>query len=222
MFSQIQKDMDTKVRAICEITSGRDPAVSDEAGKTAAMVRAIQSAEGEFIARIIPSTLAHAPHLTVVEQPVIALPERALDQADHSVPDVQMEYTGKGRQRRLDQVVLHHDIGAIEFTECKRGWRSIGADHKRTRLRDDRALRLIGLSYAWHKFRMLAVDSRTRVVSFYGQTGLPENMTIRAQDLDEYYRVNVRQVVEEHLAYFRLALDTAVPGLTGAADRFTR
>lgn len=216
MFPPIQHDIDAKVQEISQLTGGGDPAVSRHAGRTTAMVRAVQGAEGAFIARIIPSVLAQAPHLTVVQQPVVALPERALALADQPrLPDMHMEYTGDGRQRRLDQLVLNHDVGSIEFTECKRGWKAIGADHRRTRLRDDRALRLIALSYAWHRFRMLPTHAATRIVSYYGRTGLPENLTIRAHELDDHYGVNVHAVIEEHLRYFRRALDQAVPGLTG-------
>jgi len=219
MFPPIQTDIDAKVREIRQINAGGDPAVSEQAGRVTAMVRAVQGAEGAFIARILPTALAQAPHLTVVQQPVVALPERALALADQPLPDVHMEYTGDGRRRRLDQLVLNHDVGSIEFTECKRGWRAIGADHRRTRLRDDRALRLIALSYAWHQFRMLPTHGTTRIVSYYGRTGLPEGITIRAHELDEHYNVNVHAVIEEHLRYFRQALDQAIPGLTGYGRR---
>ena len=117
----------------------------------------------------------------------------------------------------MDQMVFHHRTGTLEFDECKRGLRPIGADHKRTRLRDDRALRMVGLSYAEERFRMVAATCTTRVISYYGCTGLPENMTLRAAELDTHFEWPVRADVEEHLRYFRIRLNAVVPGLTGAA-----
>ena len=106
--------------------------------------------------------------------------------------------------------------GSLEFVECKRGRHQIGADHQRARLKDDAVLELVGRSYARKKFRQIAGDCRCLTVSYYGNTGLPENRTVRASELDEHYGWPVRRRVEEHLNYFRTRLDQAIPGVTGA------
>lgn len=218
MIEEIREDIDQKVAAIARMNGSRDPALSDWASRIVSSARAVQGFEGQLIAWTIPAILSRAPHLTVVGQSGVYLPERALMRADHrEQPPIHMQYTGEGRLRRLDQMVFHHLTGTLEFDECKRGLQPIGADHKRTRLRDDRALRMVGLSYAQERFRMVAATCTTRVISYYGRTGLPEDMTLRAGELDQHFGWPVRAAVEEHLRYFRARLDAVMPGLTDAA-----
>jgi len=214
MTDKLKREIDAKVRYIKNLQPGGDPALSDHASLIASTVRVIQAAEGWLIAKTLPETLAIAPHLTVVAQPKVALPERALELADTPDTTLNLEYTGEGRVRHVDQLVLDHDTGAIEFTECKRGFKPIGADHRRTRMRDDIALQFIGRSYAWHRFRTVATTAVTRTVSYYGNTGLPDWMTINAYGLDEHYRYPVQAAIEGNLAYFRAALEREIPGLT--------
>lgn len=217
MVPQIQTHIDAKIAELAQMSDTGDPALAKWPSQIAALVRSVQSYEGSIIAQTIPATLALAPHLTVISQPRLALPERALRQADQEGPLIHMEYDGSGRERKLDQIVVDHETGIVEIAEVKRGWRPIGADHRRNRLRDDAALRMLGLSYARRRLRFVGTECTTCVLSYYGRSGLPEHLTVRASELDAHNRWPIRRTVEEHLFYFRFHLDWAVPGLTGAA-----
>ena len=209
--------MDRKVNELRNPTPNPDPAIAPWAQQVTTAVRRAQAFEGVLIAHAIPAVLARAPHLNVVAQPRICLPQRALEAIAEGVEDIALEYTEDGSaHRRLDFAVFDARSGALEFVECKRGLHQIGADHQRARLNDDAVLELIGRSYARKKFRQIATDCRCVTVSYYGNTGLPENRTVRASELDAHYGWPVRNQVEKTLTRFRTRLDQAIPGLTGA------
>lgn len=218
MFEDVRQEIDRKVEAVARMPAGQDPALAPWANQVAALVRGLQAFEGHLIARVLPAALHDAPHLHVVAQPRVVLPQRALEAVAQGVDDVALEYTDDdGPVRRLDLVVFHCRTGVIEFVECKRGTAGIGRDHQRARLRDDAALELIGRDYARTQFRQLATAARAVTLSYYGATGLPEHRTLRAAELNNHYEWNVREVVETHLRYFRARLDAEIPGLTGVA-----
>ena len=217
MFPQVRSAIDRKVADLAQVQPNPDPAIAPWARQVASVVRGIQAFEGGVIAQVIPLTLSSAPHLNVVAQPKVNLPQRALESVEQGVQDVAFEYTeGSGPDRQMDYVCFDARNGLIQFVECKRGRHQIGADHQRARLKDDAVLELVGRSYARKKFRQIASGCQCLTVSYYGNTGLPENRTVRASELDEHYGWPVREQVEAHLHYFRIRLNEAIPGVTGA------
>ena len=217
MIPHVRDSIDSKVRQIAGIRPNDDPAVAPWARHVAATVRAVQAYEGALIAQVLPAVLAQAPHLNVASQVRITLPRRAFEAVEQGATDVALECAGDGPVRQCDFVSVDSRTGRIEFVECKRGLHQIGADHQRARLKDDAVLELIGRSYARHGFRQIVTASRALTVSYYGNTGLPEDRTLRAAELDDHYGWPVRDAVEAHLAYFRARLNWAIPGLTGVA-----
>lgn len=217
MSPDFRPEIDRKVIKIAGTRPNPDPAVGPWAAYVTAVVRAAQCYEGNLIARVVPAALAAAPHLNVATQVRVTLPQRVLEAVEQGVTDIGFEYAGDGPTRKLDCVVCDARNGRIEFVECKRGLHQIGADHQRARQRDDRALELIGRSYARSVFRMVATSAHALTLSYYGNTGLPEHQTLRAAELDDHYGWPVQEVVDKRLAHFRRQLNLAVPGLTGMA-----
>lgn len=217
MIDAIRHEIDAKIARLGRTTASPDPALADWANRVTALARSVQAFEGALIARTIPAALQPAEHLHVVAQARLTLPRRALEAVEQD-QRIALEYTdATGPTRQVDLVVFHCRTGRLEFLECKRGTKPIGRDHRRARLRDDAALELVGRSYVRKQFRQIATDCHCLTVSYYGNTGLPEDKTIRADDLDEHFDWNVRDTVEEHLSYFRARLDTVFPGVTGVA-----
>lgn len=218
MIPEIEARIDQKLCELQDVAPSNDPALAPWADQLATVVRRVQAFEGWLIAGTIPAVLADAPHLSVIPQPRVALPRRAVERAELGAPPLQIEYDGSGRGRRLDLLVFDHRNGVVELAEIKRGCQPIGADHRRNRLRDDAALRMVGVSYVEQRLRVRCLGCQSRVLSYYGRTGLPEDLTLRASELDAHYGWPVQAAVEAHLNFFRHHLDWAIPGLTGQGD----
>ncbi|MBK1671418.1 hypothetical protein CKO28_25795 [Rhodovibrio sodomensis] len=215
MLADVKASIDRKVTDLARAQPNPDPAIAPWARQVASVVRGIQAAEGNVLAQVIPAVLSSAPHLNVVAQPRVTLPQHAVEAVEQGVTDTAFEYTEEGAKRQLDFVCIDARTGLVQFVECKRGRHQIGADHQRARLKDDAVLELVGRSYARKQFRQIASGCRCLTISWYGKTGMPEDRTLRASELDEYYGWPVRKHVEEHLKYFRTRLDRAIPGVTG-------
>ena len=216
MLADVKAEIDRKVVTLAHAQPNPDPAIAPWARQVATVVRGIQAFEGNLVAQVIPAVLSSAPHLNVFAQPRVTLPQHVVEAVEQGVRDTAFEYTEEGAKRQLDFVCFDARTGLIEFVECKRGRHQIGADHQRARLKDDAVLELVGRSYARKQFRQIAVSCQCLTISWYGNTGLPEDRTLRASELDEHYGWPVRKHVEESLEYFRTRLDRAIPGVTGA------
>ena len=217
MINEIRQEIDAKVERLARTPANPDPALAGWANRLTFLARSLQAYEGHLLSRVVPAALQAAPHLQVVAQPRLTIPQRALEAVERG-EEIALEYSeNDGPTRQLDLIVFHCRSGIIEFLECKRGSQPIGRDHQRSRLRDDAALQLIGRSYAREQLSQLATECRCVTLSYYGQTGLPEYKTLRAAQLDRHFGWNVRAPVEQHLSYFRARLDAEIPGLTGVA-----
>ena len=219
MIPEVQNLADARCNRWMEKRYTGDPALSDFAAKVSASVRAFHAGDAAVLAHSIVAELNAAPHLTVIGECPVNLPEQAFQLVAHgqAPTGAHMPYTGDGRRRVIDLVVYDHRTGTIRFYEIKRGTDVLGADQRRQRLFDDAVLRMVGVDYARRVLARPATAADAGVISYYGRSGLPAGDTLMGADLDDAFGWPVQRVVEEHLAYFRQICERAMPGFTAEA-----
>ena len=217
LYDDLARQAATKAASIARTSGTQRPGYNGRAADLGRMVRMAEGYEGKFLLDVLAAHMTQVWPCTVLPRVLVPLHRdvRLLAAAgDDNAADSELRHVPIGRATSIDLLVPHpgSDVG---FYEVKRGADGIGRDHLRQRLDNMRALQLIGRDMASTRLGRPVRNVEQYVISYYGCSNFPDQMTVNGRDLDRHFGVYLVDVIEAHLQYFRYCLDVQVPGLTG-------
>lgn len=172
---------------------------------------------GTLIQDLLPQILRKTPGFAVLAPEGIRISEDA-DRMAHrdNLQDclhTELHYNADGaREVRPDILLFRTTSGTLEFLEVKRGQGKLGSSAIRSLLRDLLCLQMLGRSWG-RRHHLHVTEVRARVISIYGQTGLPQELTIQGNSLDEYFGFPMSSEFDEALNFSRDEVERRLPGI---------
>ena len=208
-----------KAREIANVDGNARKGFTGPAAELGRMLHMAEAFEGNLLVDVMATHLDQLSGYTARRRVRVPLHRDALLLAiagTDDVPESELRHIPTGRSTSID-LLLHWPDGHVTTYEIKRGADAIGRDHLRQRLDNMRALRLVGRDMARSLLNTPVESFSQYVISYYGASNFPAEMTIPGPELDAHFGVDLIAVIEAHLQFFRYRLDLAVPGLTGDA-----
>lgn len=194
-----------------------DPAVGEALSRVVSVVGSLIKKDGFIIQHAIERALRDSEHLEVWQEPRFQISAAADQIASEARTETCLETDlpyGRDTTRHIscDLVVLDRRSELISVYDVKRGHGAIDSVKRRQILRDVLCARMLLKSYS----RQLGHDvtsADAKIISIYGRTGLPDEITVRGDQLDRHFRANIERPVFATAAHFRQELARILPDL---------
>ena len=212
----IRKDIDEALA----VAGVDDPLLGETFGWLHRVTTNLLHKHGAILQSVLASMLAEAPGYDVLPAQDITISEDADRLASrHNISaclQTELPYDPRGpRTVRPDVIGLHEPSATLQFVEIKRGQAKLSSATIRSETRDLQCLQMLGRSWARaHAHDVEKVEAFA--VSFYGRSGLPHQLSVAGNDLDEHFGFPVNAQIEAALAFGRHELEAWLPDFFGS------
>lgn len=205
--SVIKQHVDRAVASAIARRFAEDPLLGPALSQIQSTLGSLVKRDGHVIQAAIVEVLTAVPSLSVMSQvvlPVTAEADRLVQQPSYGVcmgTDLPLS-ENVVRSIVLDLVVVDRANGIATAYEVKRGAGKVDAGKKRAALRDLLVARMLIRGHA--RAHGYQVDAGAAfLISYYGRTALPREISLTASDLDSHFGAPVRAAVDAAAAYYR-------------------
>jgi hypothetical protein len=178
---------------------------------------AVIKRHGDLLCTQVRETLSGHEALVVLPSegfPISAEADRlAAEQGVEACRTAHLTYDPDTAARTIDVdlIVVDTRIGSVTAYEIKRGFGPVDAGKRRQTLRDGFAVAAHLSDYAQRRGHPV-LRSDFKVLSIYGRTGLPSEVTINGAQLDEHFAHGVSAPMWQSERYLRNCLRAMLDG----------
>jgi hypothetical protein len=200
-----------------------DPLLGETFGWLHRVTTNLLHKHGAILQSVLAQILAEAPGYNVLPPHDIKVSEDADRLASrHNIPaslQTELPYDPRGpRTVRPDVIAFHEPTGTLQFVEAKRGQAKLSSATIRSETRDLQCLQMLGRS--WARAQNLGAERvEAFAVSFYGRSGLPHQLSVAGDELDEHFGFPVSAQIDAALAFGRHELEARMPAFFGAQGK---
>ena len=197
-----------------------DPLLGETFGWLHRVTTNLLHKHGAILQSVLAQILAEAPGYDVLPLQDVTISEDADRLASrHNISacvQTDLPYDPRGpRTVRPDVIGLHEPTRTLQFIEIKRGQAKLSSATIRSETRDLQCLQMLGRS--WARTHNLNADRvEAFAVSFYGRSGLPHQLSVAGDDLDEHFGFPVNARIQAALAFGRHELEARLPAFFGS------